>query len=458
MGTEKPFRREGRIMIKDMTKGNPGKILFLFAIPMVLGNMFQQLYSIIDSMIVGKFVGAEALAAVGASYPITFVCITIANGAGIGCSVVIAQFFGAKKYVEVKSSIYTSLISMLVISLFISIIGYLLTENILTLMNTPYDIFKDAKVYLQIYFIGVVFLFIYNIVNSSFNSLGDSKTPLFFLIFSSLVNIILDLIFVINFNMGVRGAAIATSISQGISAVLSVSFLYKRIKKMVSCENLKVFNFSIFKSIGRIALPSILQQSVISIGNLFVQALVNSFGSIVIAGYTAASKIDSLSILPMANMSNAVSAFSAQNIGGNKIDRVYKGYRAALRIIAVFCIVIAVIIFLYGKQIIGLFVNEHVSNEVISFGENYLRIVSLCYFFMGFMVITNGILRAAGDMKNFLITSFINLSVRVIASYVLSIVLFENSIACAVPLGWIMASIFVYIRYKSGSWKDKKAV
>lgn len=445
-------------MIKDMTKGNPGKILFLFAIPMVLGNMFQQLYSIIDSIIVGKFIGAEALAAVGASYPITFVCITIANGAGIGCAVVIAQFFGAKKYIEVKSSIYTSLISMLVISLLILVIGYLLTENILTLMNTPYDIFKDAKVYLQIYFIGVVFLFIYNIVNSSFNSLGDSKTPLFFLIFSSLINIILDLIFVINLNMGVRGAAIATLISEGISAVLSVLFLFKRIKKIDSCKSIKLFNFSIFKSIGRIALPSILQQSIISIGNLFVQALVNSFGSIVIAGYTAASKIDSLSILPMANMSNAVSSFSAQNIGGNKLDRVYKGYRAALKIIAVFSLVIALVIFSCGENIVGLFVNEDASSDVIGFGHNYLKIVSLFYFFMGFMVITNGILRAAGDMKNFLITSFINLSVRVIASYLLSIVLFENSIACAVPLGWFLASIFVYIRYKSGKWKEKKAV
>lgn len=445
-------------MIKDMTKGNPGKILFLFAVPMVLGNMFQQFYSIIDSIIVGKFIGAEALAAVGASYPITFVCITIANGAGIGCAVVIAQFFGAKKYVEVKSSIYTSLISTLIISLFILIIGYLLTENILTVMNTPYDIFNDAKIYLQIYFIGVVFLFIYNIVNSSFNSLGDSKTPLFFLIFSSIINIILDLIFVINLNMGVKGAAIATIISEGISAVLSFLFLYKRIKVMVPCEKIKLFNFSIFKSIGRIALPSILQQSIISIGNIFVQALVNSFGSIVIAGYTAASKIDSISILPMANMSNAVSSFSAQNIGGNKLDRVYKGYRAALKIIAVFCIIIALAIFICGDSLIGLFINNDAPIDVIRFGHNYLKIVSLCYFFMGFMVITNGILRAAGDMKNFLITSFINLSVRVIASYLLSIILFENSIACAVPLGWLLASVFVYIKYRNGKWKEKKVV
>ena len=172
-------------MIKNMTKGNPGKILFFFAVPMVIGNMFQQLYSIIDSIIVGKFVGAGALAAVGASYPITFVCITIANGAGIGCAVVISQYFGAKKLGKVKSSIYTSIISITIISSLILLLGLIFTKDILVLMNTPSDIFLDAEVYLKIYFQGVAFLFIYNIVNSSFNALGDSRTPLFFLIFSS---------------------------------------------------------------------------------------------------------------------------------------------------------------------------------------------------------------------------------------------------------------------------------
>ena len=445
-------------MSKDMTKGNPGKILFLFAVPMVLGNMFQQLYSIVDSIIVGKFVGAEALASVGASYPITFVCITIANGAGIGCSVVISQYFGAKKFHKVKSSIYTSLISILIISSIILILGFIFTENILTLMNTPDDIFQEAVVYLKIYFLGVVFLFMYNIVNSSFNALGDSKTPLFFLIFSSIVNIVLDLIIVINFNMGVKGAAIATLISQAISGCFSLLFLIIMINKIQTKEKVKPFNIAIFKSISKIAFPSILQQSIISVGNLCVQALVNSFGSLIIAGYTAATKIDSITILPMSNMSNAVSAFTAQNIGGEKMDRVHKGYKAALRIIFVFCIIIAVVIFLFGSNIIGCFVNEEASVEVIEFGHNYLKIVSLCYFLMGFMVVTNGILRAAGDMKYFLITSFINLFTRVSSAYVLSVIFKENSIALAVPLGWLAACIFVYTRYKSGKWRNKKVI
>ena len=445
-------------MIKDMTKGSPGKILIFFAVPMVLGNMFQQLYSIIDSIIVGKFVGADALAAVGASYPITFICITVANGAGIGCSVVISQYFGAKKLDKVKTAIYTSLISITAISLLILLIGYIFTEDILTLMNTPVNIFLDAEIYLKIYFLGVIFLFIYNVVNSCFNALGNSKTPLYFLIFSSFVNVLLDLLFVINFNMAVKGAAIATLISQAISGITSVLLLLYKINKMRSERKYKFFNWSIFKTISQIAFPSILQQSIISVGNLFVQALVNTFGSLVIAGYSVAVKVDSITILPMANMSNAVSTFTAQNIGGKETDRINKGYRAALKIILMFCIIIAGVIFFFGKDIVGLFLNEDAGIEVINFGENYLKIVSLCYFFMGFMVITNGILRAAGDMKYFLITSLINLSTRVIASYILSIFIQENAVACAVPLGWIAACCFVYKRYKSGKWKEKEVI
>lgn len=445
-------------MIKDMTKGSPGKVLFLFALPMILGNIFQQFYSIIDSIIVGNYVGSEALASVGASYPITFICITIANGAGIGCSVVISQYFGGQKYSKVKSSIYTSLISVTFISLIISLLGYIFTSNILLLMKTPDNIFLNAEGYLKIYFLGTVFLFIYNIVNSSFNALGDSKTPLFFLILSSVLNIILDLIFVINFSAGVRGAALATLISEALSAILSFISLINRIRKIQTFEKIKFFNYSIFKSISKIAVPSILQQSIISIGNLFVQSLVNSFGSVIIAGYTAATKVDSIAILPMVNMSNAVSSFTAQNIGGKKFDRVFKGYKAGLKIIFVFYIAIAASIFIFGRDIISLFVNDEISLEVINYGYSYLKVVSIFYIFMGFMVITNGILRAAGDMKYFLLTSLINLGTRVAFAYILSLKLGELSIAYAVPLGWIFACVFVYKRYKSNKWNVEKVI
>lgn len=447
-------------MNKDMTSGNPSKILFYFALPMVCGNILQQLYSIIDSIIVGNCISAEALAAVGASYPITFVLITVANGCGIGCGVVISQYFGAKLIDKVKVSIFTSLIFITFFSFVIMICGILFSAEILSLMNTPNDIFNDSYEYMRIYFMGVVFLFLYNIINSSFNALGNSKTPLKFLILSSLLNIVLDLLFIIKFNMGVSGAAYATLISQCISAILSLIFLLKNLKNMKEQYSTEVslFDLSILKNIFKIALPSILQQSIVSIGNLFVQALVNSYGATVIAGYAAATKIDSITILPMANMSNAVSTFTGQNMGAQKTDRVGKGYKASLIMIGIFCAFAVLILFMFGNELIGLFVNSCENPDVIKIGTQYMKIVSSFYFFMGLMVITNGVLRGSGDMKFFLTSTLTNLSTRVIFAYVLAFLIGQSAIWWAVPLGWISASTISVIRYKSEKWKSKAII
>ncbi len=442
-------------MNKDMTNGNPSKILFYFALPMVLGNILQQLYNIVDSMIVGNFVGAEALAAVGASYPITFVLITVANGCGIGCGVIISQYFGGKHIEKTKESIFTSIIFISAFSLLLMFFGLLFTDSILNLMNTPQDIFNDSCDYMKIYFMGVLFLFVYNIVNSSFNALGNSKTPLIFLLFSSFLNIVLDLVFVIEFHMGVRGAAVATLISQGVSSVLSLLFLLKSIRSMETKNKIKMFDFKILRNISKIAIPSILQQSIVSIGNLFVQSLVNSYGAVVIAGYAAATKIDSITILPMSNMSNAVSTFTGQNIGAGKFERIKKGYKAALIMIGVFCAFAAVILFLWGHRLIGMFVDSASNAGVINIGSQYLRIVSVFYFFMGLMVITNGILRGSGDMKVFLASTLTNLSTRVIFAYGFALLIGQEAIWWAVPFGWIFASIISVIRYKSGKWKNE---
>lgn len=445
-------------MSQDMTKGNPSKILFYFAIPMVLGNMLQQLYNIVDSMIVGNFVGADALAAVGASYPITFVLITVANGCGIGCGVVISQYFGGKYIEQAKTSIFTSIISIGIFSLILMIMGLLFTDLILTLMNTPQNIFNDSAAYMKIYFIGVSFLFVYNIVTSSFNALGNSKTPLIFLLLSSFLNIILDLIFVVEFHMGVRGAAFATLISQGVSAVLSFIFLLKSISNMETENAVKMFDIGILQNISKIAIPSILQQSIVSVGNLFVQALVNSYGAVVIAGYAAATKIDSITILPMSSMSNAVSTFTGQNIGAGRLERIKKGYKAALIMIGVFCAFAAVVLFFCGHKLIGMFVDSSSNAGVINIGIQYLRIVSVFYFFMGLMVITNGVLRGSGDMKIFLASTLTNLSTRVIFAYGFAFLIGQKAIWWAVPFGWIFASMISVIRYKSGQWKNKAVV
>ncbi|NME83991.1 MATE family efflux transporter [Clostridium sp. SM-530-WT-3G] len=445
-------------MIKDMTVGNPSKILLFFSLPMIAGNILQQLYSIIDSMIVGNFVGADALAAVGASYPITFVLITIANGCGIGCGVIISQYFGGKFIDKVKTSIFTSIIFITLFSLLIMVLGVIFYSNILSLINTPKDIFEQSCIYMKIYFWGVVFLFVYNIINSSFNALGNSKTPLLFLILSSFLNIILDLLFVIKFQMGVAGAAYATFMCQIISAVLSLLFLLKSIKNMHYKEKIIFFDLSILKNMFKIVIPSILQQSIVSIGNLFVQALVNSYGIIVIAGYAAAIKIDSITILPMVNMSNAVSTFTGQNIGANKPERIKNGYKGALIIIGGFCAFTAITLFLFGHKLIGLFVNSSSNSSVIDIGVQYMKIVSLFYFFMGLMVITNGILRGSGDMKIFLLSTLTNLSTRIIFAYTLAFLIGQSAIWWAIPCGWILASTISVIRYKSGKWKSKSVI
>lgn len=445
-------------MNKDMTRGNPSKILFYFALPMVAGNILQQLYNIVDSMIVGNFVGADALAAVGASYPITFVLITIANGCGIGCGVVISQYYGGKFMDKVKTSIFTSIIFITILSFIIMLLGIIFCEKILYLMNTPDDIFINSSVYMKIYFMGVIFLFLYNIINSSFNALGNSKTPLYFLLFSSFLNIVLDLLFVIKFNMGVAGAAYATLISQVLAAIFSLFFLLNTLKR-IECEiKIKTFDIKVLRNMLKIAFPSILQQSIVSFGNLFVQALVNSYGAVVIAGYAAATKIDSITILPMSNMSNAVSTFTGQNIGAHKIERIKKGYKAALIMIAVFCAFAAFILFLFGHKLIGLFVDSASNVGVINIGTEYMRIVSIFYFFMGLMVITNGVLRGSGDMRVFLASTATNLSTRVIFAYALAFLIGESAIWWAVPCGWIFASTISVIRYKTGKWKDKSIV
>lgn len=445
-------------MNKDMTIGNPSKILFYFALPMVAGNILQQLYSIIDSMIVGNFIGADALAAVGASYPITFVLITVANGCGIGCGVVISQYYGGKLVDKVKTSIFTSIIFITLFSFLLMVFGISFSDSILNLMNTPDNIFNDSCIYMKIYFLGVVFLFLYNIINSSFNALGNSKTPLMFLIFSSILNIILDLLFIIKFHMGVAGAAYATLISQFVSAALSLFFLLKTIRNITYKKRIKLFDVTILKNISKIAVPSILQQSIVSIGNLFVQALVNSYGAVVIAGYAAATKIDSITILPMSNMSNAVSTFTGQNIGAHKTDRVSKGYKAALLMIGVFCAFAALILFLFGRKLVGLFVDSASNQGVIDIGTQYMKIVSIFYFFMGLMVITNGILRGSGDMKVFLASTVTNLSTRVIFAYGLAYLIGQSAIWWAVPFGWIFASTISVVRYRSGKWKNKSIV
>lgn len=303
-------------MVKNLTEGNPLKLLFFFALPMVVGNLFQQLYNMVDSMVVGRFVGEDALAAVGSSFPVVFLAVAVAAGLSMGCTVVISQLFGAGQIREMKITVSTALISLGVVGLVIMGLGELAAEPLLNLLGTAKDIMPDSLAYLRIYFGGAVFLFLYNSLNGIYNALGDSNTPLRFLMVSALTNIVLDLLFVIKFNMGVAGVAWATLIAQGLCAFISFFVLVRRLVRMENEEAKRGLKFTFFempaaRRIAKIGIPSMLQQSIVSLSMMFMQGLVNSYGKVFVAGYTAATKIDTLAMLPNMNFSNAMSSYTA---------------------------------------------------------------------------------------------------------------------------------------------------
>ncbi len=442
-------------MIQDMTVGSPSRILLGFSAPMILSGMFQQLYNVVDSVVAGKFAGVDALAAVGASYPITMLFIAVATGAGLGCSVVISQLFGAREYALMKTAISTSLLSMLVLSLVCTGAGWVFCDPLMRLMNTPGNIFSDSALYLRIYVWGLVFLFLYNIATAVFNGLGDSKTPLYFLVFSSLLNIALDLLFVAVFRMGVAGVAWATFIAQGISSLISVGVLLLRLKRTEAEGETRLFDGMLLLRMGRIALPSILQQSIVSIGQLCVQALINSFGSVVVAGYSSAIKVDSFFKMTLISMSNAVSSFTAQNIGARKYDRVNQGRRTGLVSMIIYGAVSFVLILFTGKALIGLFVDSSAGGaDAAAVGAGYMMIVSAGYAVMAVLMIHNGILRGAGYMVGFTSATLLDLVIRVAFSYLLAGWTGSyEAIWWAIPLGWAVAAVLSVCFYQFGSWR-----
>ena len=450
-------------MVKNLTEGKPLKLLFFFALPMVIGNFFQQLYNMVDSMVVGKFVGEDALAAVGSSFPVVFLAVAIAAGLSMGCTVVISQLFGAGQIREMKTTISTALIALGVIGLAIMAAGELAAEPLLKLLGTDADIMADSLTYLRIYFGGAVFLFLYNTLIGIYNALGDSNTPLKFLMVSALTNIGLDLLFVIRFHMGVAGVAWATLIAQGLCAVASFFVLIKRMKNMENEPAAANKKFSLFEAgaarrIARVGVPSMLQQSIVSLSMMFMQGLVNSYGKVFVAGYTAATKIDTLAMMPNMNFSNAMSSYTAQNIGAGKEKRVVQGYKACLLMVLIFSLIITGIIYLFGPQLLSLFLNSGSEGSAMGYGLKYMKTVSVFYVLMGLMFVGNGLLRGAGDMGAFMLSSMSNLFSRVAIAYLLAHFIGASAIWWSIPIGWGIGAIFSFIRVQSGKWKLKKLV
>lgn len=445
-------------MITDLTKGKPSSLIWRFTLPMLISIAFQQMYNIFDSIIAGNFIGTTpldgelALAAVGASYPVTMLFIQIANGINGGCAVVISQLFGAKEHVRMKTAVSTSIIATLTIATILTVSGLIFCEPIMNLLNTTSDIFTDSVLYLRIYIGGLVFLFLYNVCTGIFTALGDSKTPLIFLIISSVANIILDLIMVIPLDMGVAGVAWATFIAQGASAVLAAATLFKRLRKIHTPHSSPLFSAKMLKTISRIAIPTICQQSFVSVGNLFIQSLINDMGAAVIAGYSSAIKLNTFALNAMACVSSGISSYTAQNIGAGKHERIPQGFKAGIVFTALYVAPFLVCYLGFGNVMISLFFSEP-SEEALKIGTSFIHATTPFYLVIGTKFIADGILKGAGAMRSFMAATFSDLVLRVALSYILVPKMGFDGFLWAWPLGWGLAAVMSMYFYLKGNWR-----
>lgn len=439
-------------MNKDLTSGKPSSVLWKFCLPLFGSIIFQQLYNIADSFVAGKFIGNDALAAVGNSYEITLIFIAFAFGCNIGCSVVVSNFFGAKKYGEMKTSVYTSLIAGGVLCGVLMLFGSIFCGGLLRLINTPENIFADSKLYLDIYVYGLPFVFFYNIATGIFSALGDSKTPFVFLACSSVANIGMDILFVAAFKMGVAGVAWATFLCQGVSCVLAVLFVVLRLKKIGAGEKTKLFSFAILGKVAVIAVPSILQQSFISVGNIVIQSVINTFGSEVMAGYSAAVKLNNMVVTSLTTLGNGISNYTAQNMGAGKHARVKQGFRAGLAIVWIICVPVCALYLIAGKYLMYAFLDD-VSGMALKTGLTFLRVISPFYFVIAAKLVADGVLRGSGMMKQFMIATFTDLILRVALAEVLALTpLGTTGIWMAWPCGWCVSAVLSIIFYRGGAW------
>lgn len=440
-------------MNRDLTVGNPNKVLISFCLPLFGSIVFQQLYNIADSFVAGKFISEEALAAVGNSYEITLIFIAFAFGCNVGCSVVASTLFGAKDYTKVKTAIYTSLLSTLATCIILMAIGLCTMDGLLNLINTPTNIYEDSALYLNIYIWGLPFLFLYNISTGIFSAFGDSRTPFIFLALSSTANIFMDILFVTTFNMGVAGVAWATFICQGVSAVLAVGFVLKRLNTIKATEKPAIFSKDLFKSFISIAIPSTLQQSFVSVGNIILQGIINSFGSFVVAGYSAAIKLNNLVITSISTIGNGVSNFTAQNMGAHKTERVAQGWKSGIKMVWVLAIPFILLYMLLPETLIRLFV-DNPSATTLETGRQFLRIVSIFYLVVSVKIISDGVLKGTGNMTSFMISTFSDLILRVGLAYLLSRTALQvTGIWLSWPIGWAVGTILSLIFYKSNAKK-----
>jgi len=439
-------------MNKDLTVGKPEAVLWRFCLPLFGSIIFQQLYNIADSLVAGKFIGENALAAVGNSYEITLIFIAFAFGCNMGCSILVSQLFGAKEYGRLKTAVSTSCIFSAFLCSLLMLAGIWGCSPLLRLIKTPEEVFADSKLYLDIYLWGLPFVFFYNIATGIFSALGDSRTPFCFLAVSSTSNIAVDILFVKAFNMGVAGVAWATFLCQGASCILAVWTVWIRIKKIPVTGKPRLFDRELLKKIMAIAIPSILQQSFISVGNILIQSVINGFGASVMAGYSAAVKLNNMVITSFTTIGNGISNFSAQNLGAKKYGRIKECFHAGIKMVWCLCIPFCILYIFFGRNLLLLFMGE-TSTAALMTGRQFLWILSPFYFAVSAKLVADGILRGTSAMGRFMAATFTDLVLRVVLAFVLSdLTKAAAGIWCAWPIGWTMAMVlsisFYHMEYK----------
>lgn len=435
-------------MNRDLTVGRPQSVLWRFCLPLFGSVIFQQLYNLADSFVAGNFIGQNALAAVGNSYEITLIFLAFGFGCNIGCSVIVSRLYGAKQYKEMKTAVYTTFICSGVLCAVLMLVGLLLGQPMLHMIQTPDEIFADSWLYLEIYIWGLPFVIFYNVATGIFSALGDSRTPFIFLACSSTANVAVDILFVQSFGMGVDGVAIATFICQGISCILAMIFVFRRLASVKTEGHVPVFSTKLMRSIAIIAIPSILQQSFISVGNIIIQSVVNGFGSAVIAGYSASIKLNNLVITTLTTIGNGISNYTSQNIGAGKPSRIKPGFRAGVKLVMIICVPLVLLYFFGGRYLVQFFI-ENPSTEALDSGAQFLQIVSPLYIIGAIKLTADGVLRGAGKMGRFMSATFTDLSLRVILAIVLSGPFGSTGIWMAWPVGWTISAVMSYTFYRT---------
>jgi len=442
--------------LNDLTTGKEGKLIFHFALPMLAGNVFQQMYNVVDSIVVGRAIGKEALAAVGANFPFIFALISFVVGIAIGSTVIISQYFGAKKMEQVKRAIDTLYIFMFFAAIAITILGILFAKDIFRLIDLPADVLPEAVQYFKVYALGFIFFFGFQGTSAIMRGLGDSKTPFYFLGGSTMLNIALDLVFVLIFHWGIKGVAAATVISQA-AAFFAIIFYMNRYHKFLDFHPLRMrFDKIIFRKSLKIGLPTGFQQTFVALGFMALYRIVNMFGTSTIAAYSVAIRIDSFAAMPAMNFSAALATFVGQNIGAGKMERIHKGLVATLLMANIVAVVISVLALLFARPLMQIFTKDA---GVVEIGKHYLLIVPLFYMVFATMFSINGVMRGAGDTMVPMFISIIALwFVRIPVSWFLSLKFGAIGIWWGIPVAWFVGLMLAFTYYKTGRWKTKAVV